>query len=1120
MTPYPASRGRRGPYFCGRTKGKKQQDGSTLPNKGSPKRRLRRKRKAQQAKSWTLKRDGTHLKSDTVKLGSWNVRTMTPGFSDDLSTISDARKTAVIDRELNRLKVDVAALQETRLADTGVHREEHYTFYWKGKGEDETREHGVGFAVRNNLLKMIEPPKEGSERILALRLQTKGGPANIICAYAPTNCSAEDTKDKFYDELDSIIQKIPCKEQLLLLGDFNARVGADHESWPTCLGRFGIGKMNQNGQRLLELCTLHNLCIANTYFQTKHHHKVSWRHPRSKLWHQLDLIITRRTNIKDVLYARSFHSADCDTDHSLVGCKVRMLLKKKHRAKPPGNPRIDTSRTQNLETVALFNKNLKNVLPEKLEGNAQQKWTVLGKVIHSQAIETFGRKKRKTQDWYEENSNVLNPILERKRKALIEHKKNPTEASKQSLKLAQDELRATARRCANRYWINLCQEIQQASDTGNIRGVYEGIKKAVGPMPKKTAPIKNLNGEVIKDKAEQMERWVEHYSELYSRENQVTDAALMAIESLPCMQELDETPTMSELNEAIDSLPVRKAPGMDGIPAEVIKSAKGSLAEHLHNLLCQCWEEGQVPQEMKDSNIITLYKNKGDRSDCNNYRGISLLSIVGKCYARVTLRRLQKLAERIYPESQCGFRPERSTIDMIFSLRQLQERCREQRQPLYIAFIDLTKAFDLVSRGGLFKILPKIGCPPKLLSVIKSFHTDMQGIVQFDGDFSKPFSIRSGVKQGCVLAPTLFGIFFAVMLKQAFDSNSDGIYLHTRSDGGLFNLSRLKAKTRVRQRTIRDMLFADDAAIVASSEQALQSLVDQFAKSCSEFGLTISIKKTEVLAQGVETPPSITLNGELLNVVNDFTYLGSTVADDLSLDKELNRRIGRACNTFAKLVPRVWENKKLSSNTKVAVYKACVLSTLLYGCESWSPYATQEKKLNTFHLRSLRRIFNIKWSDMITNNEVLQKAGMPSMYTLLKQRRLRWLGHVRRMEDGRIPKDILYGDLAAGTRTRGRPQLCYRHVCKKDMKTTGIDIKRWEATAANRSLWKQEVKKGLTKAEKEFREAAEVKRTKKKTKETPIHTNSVYTCDACGKDCHSRIGLYSHGRRCTKKSHT
>ena len=95
---------------------------------------------------------------------------------------------------------------------------------------------------------------------------------------------------------------------------------------------------------------------------------------------------------------------------------------------------------------------------------------------------------------------------------------------------------------------------------------------------------------------------------------------------------------------------------------------------------------------------------------------------------------------------------------MIFSLRQLQEKCREQGKPLYVAFIDLTKAFDLVSRDGIFKILAKIGSVPTLISIMNSFHDDMKGTVLYNGATYDPFNILSGVKQGCVLAPTLFEI--------------------------------------------------------------------------------------------------------------------------------------------------------------------------------------------------------------------------------------------------------------------------------------------------------------------------------------------------------------------------
>ena len=298
---------------------------------------------------------------------------------------------------------------------------------------------------------------------------------------------------------------------------------------------------------------------------------------------------------------------------------------------------------------------------------------------------------------------------------------------------------------------------------------------------------------------------------------------------------------------------------------------------------------------------------------------------------------------------------------------------------MYLAFIDLTKAFNLVSRDSLFTLLQRIGCPPKLLSMIVSFHQDMKGTVQFDGSCSEPFPIKNGVKQGCVLAPTLFGIFFSLVLSYAFRKSSDGVFIHTRSDGGLFNLARLRAKTRIRRVLIRELLFADDAGLVAHTEAALQRLIDCFAAACTEFGLTISLKKTQVLGQDVSSAPSISIGNHTLEVVDKFTYLGSTISSNLSLDAELNTRIGKAMTVMARLAKRVWDNTMLTVNTKMRVYQACVLSTLLYGSESWTLYSRQERRLNAFHLRCLRRLLGITWQDRVTNTNILAMAGMPSM---------------------------------------------------------------------------------------------------------------------------------------------
>ena len=369
-----------------------------------------------------------HQKKPVLKLGCWNVRTMLTGLSEDLQDVSDSRKTAVINDELRRLHVDIATLQETRLADSGTLREKDYTFFWQGKSFDEPRQHGVGFAVRNNLLNTVEPGNNGSERLLTLRLNTTAGPVTLVSVYALTLSASPDTKDEFYDQLSATISNISNKEQLILLGDFNARVGADQRSWPSCLGKFGIGKMNDNGQRLLELCAYHNLCIANSFFKTKPQHKVSWRHPRSKHWHQLDLLLVRRTAIKYVLHTRSYHSADCDTDHSLACCKVRLHPKRFHRGKKQGNPRIDVTKMSQPDLVEQFAERFENELGISQSGDsATAKWTTLRGTMHRTALATFGKNTSKSHDWLKAKSAEMTPIIEAKRAALTEYKRSPSE---------------------------------------------------------------------------------------------------------------------------------------------------------------------------------------------------------------------------------------------------------------------------------------------------------------------------------------------------------------------------------------------------------------------------------------------------------------------------------------------------------------------------------------------------------------------------------------------------------------------------------------------------------------------------------------------------------------------
>ena len=180
---------------------------------------------------------------------------------------------------------------------------------------------------------------------------------------------------------------------------------------------------------------------------------------------------------------------------------------------------------------------------------------------------------------------------------------------------------------------------------------------------------------------------------------------------------------------------------------------------------------------------------------------------------------------------------------MVFAARQLQEKCLEQNSDLFFTYVDLTKAFDTVSREGLWKIMAKYGCPRKFISMVQQFHDGMKAQIQDNGETSEPFPVFNGVKQGCVLAPTLFSLMFSAMLTDAFRDGDVGIDLRYRTDGKLFNLRRLHAETMVKTDIIGDFLFADDFALIAGSEADMQRSVDKFSIACTNFGFTISIKR-------------------------------------------------------------------------------------------------------------------------------------------------------------------------------------------------------------------------------------------------------------------------------------
>ena len=1060
-----------------------------------------------------------------MNLAAWNIRTLMDKDDSD----RPERRTALIAKELARYNIDIAALSETRLAGKGelCERGTGYTFFWSGRKPEERREAGVGFAVKTALVSKLEGPPTGvNDRLMTLRLPLSRGQkfATIVSAYAPTMTNPDEIKDKFYEDLNSVINAVPNADKLIILGDFNARVGSDNISWEGVIGKHGVGNCNSNGLLLLQTCAEHGLLITNTIFCLPTRNKTSWSHPRSKHWHLIDYAIVRKRDRQDVRITKAMCGAECWTDHRLILSKVNFHIQPKRRPQGMKAPkRLDVGKL-NISTIK---QSFADTLETRLESlvlenqDVEAAWSTLRDTVYSTAMECLGPVTRKHNDWFDENCKEIMQMLEDKHRAFKAHLDDPNSPSKKdALRNIRSTIQRQLRKMQDSWLSNKATEIQNYADRNDMKNFYKSIKEVYGPTTSGPTPLLSADGtSLINDKGKILKRWTDHFDKVLNRPSTVNDEAIDRLPQVPTNETLDAVPTLEEIQKATHQLSNGKAPGQDSIPAEVYKAGGVTLTEKLLKLFQIIWQLERVPQDLKDALIIHLYKGKGDRQVCDNHRGISLLSIAGKILARILLNRLTAHLERgLLPESQCGFRKERGTIDMVFAARQLQEKCQEQNVDLYSTYVDLTKAFDTVSRNGLWRIMAKYGCSRKFIAITRQLHDGMTARVQDNGELSEPFAVSNGVKQGCVLAPTLFSMMFAAMLLEAFrGTDADtGIGIRYRYDGSLFNLRRLQARTKVATDTINDLLFADDCALNATSERNMQQGVDNFAEACDNFGLTINTKKTEVMHQPAPgkpyIEPNITINGQRLNVVDRFTYLGSTLSRRVVIDDEVNARLSKASIAFGRLHKNVWNRRGIALDTKIKVYRAIVLTTLLYGCETWTVYQRHARKLNHFHTTRLRRLLGIKWQDRIPDTEVLTRANLPSINTILMQSQLRWAGHVVRMPEHRLPKKLLYGEIQHGKRSRGALRKRFKDSLKASMKAFNINQGTWEETAQDRGKWKTAVRNGAKSCEANRTAAAEQRRQTRKENASRPPTTATIPCPHCQRSFRARIGLTSHLR--------
>lgn len=459
--------------------------------------------------------------------------------------------------------------------------------------------------------------------------------------------------------------------------------------------------------------------------------------------------------------------------------------------------------------------------------------------------------------------------------------------------------------------------------------------------------------------------------------------------------------------------------------------------EMLHKLCNKIYYDKECPKDWCKAIIVPIHK-KGDKTECSNYRAISLLSIPGKVYTGVLQRRLKKYAEEAMSEEQAGFRKERGTMDQIFVIRQLSEKYVEMNRTLYNNFIDYKQAFDSVWQEGLWKVLRHCGVPEDLVMLIEDIYSKSESAVRVEGELTEWFMIRVGVRQGCGMSSDLFNMMLEIVMRLAKKEEEHGINLNGRP--------------------LNNLRFADDIDLIADTQEKLQDITSRVYNSSKRMGLKINVEKTKTMVIGKrhEDLQIRTENG-ILEQVTRFVYLGGLITEDGRCEEDIKRRIGLACTAFGKL-GKMWKAKNISIRTKMKLYHTLVEPVLLYGSECWCLRKEDEQRLLVAEMSWLRRIIGRSRREKIRNEKTREELGVDeTIVEKIKKRRLRWFGHVRRMAKQRLPNAALHGHVE-GERSRGRQRKTWIDNIKEDLKEKGTNLAEIREKIKNREVWRKFIK--------------------------------------------------------------
>ena len=767
--------------------------------------------------------------------------------------------------QIEHTKLDIVALQEVRWSGNGIINKKDFTLYFSGTDKSKGQA-GTGFLVSKKLQNDIIDFKHFNERMCKLRIKCKHNNITLINIYAPTEDKAIDVKEQFYKELESLINQVPRSDTLIILGDFNAQLGKE-AIYRKVSGKHTIHeRTNGNGELLCHLAMINDLIIMSTQFEHKKIHKGTWTSPDQKIINQIDHVLINSKK-KDVIEdVRSMRGPNIDSDHFLVKVIMSQKLPAIYKKKTVQTTKWNKINLQNTTKI----KEYRETLVENLKGlpdsqDINNKWEGIKKAINEAADKVIGKQKKiQRNEWWDEDCKK---IIAEKNEARMRAIKIKTRASQELYNLKRKTANKICR-SKKKKWLNekliKIKENYKKNESRKFFGEVKNFKQQQTVMP---VMCKNADGNMLTQTADVLNRWREHFQTIFNY-NFNEEIRLQDLETDSDGQLQISPPNFNEICHIINNLKTNKAPGSDNIPPELIKYGGRMLKQKIYNLITDIWREERLPDQWNEGVICPIFK-KGDRLNCKNYRPITLLNITYKIYAILLNQRLTHIIEDKLDDYQMGFRANRSTIDNIFIIRQIFEKCHEHNIELFNMFIDFSNAFDSVCRNKLIECLSYYKVPKKLICLIALTLINTTAKIKVNNNVSEEFKIQCGVKQGDPLSATLFCLVIDFILKK----------LDLRG-----NIS-----TKLKQCTA----YADDIIITARTKSAMIETFNNLKEQSMQFGLVINENKTKFLkcSNKDEVLKDLNINNMKFQQVSNFQYLGSIVNSNNTIEEEVKKRI-------------------------------------------------------------------------------------------------------------------------------------------------------------------------------------------------------------------------------------